>query len=242
MIFSFRFNFETMKTPSLSICFSIVLLSFIGCSPKFTELNDQGFGGGFGMKGSQSIIQSNQCETKSMEITAIECHLKNFNAEISDTQDSTRIVSRSKYISPDIDKTSIKKPKHLYKKQMIQMNHETKKSILPNSKSSFLHWVYFIYSLGFIGYGISLLRDGILTWSKGNTFTDQMIGFFMSFFGLGITLLGVCMLIFSYLFNKISRKMCFTTKLGYALLPTFILTLPAIILILIGSIYDKFHR
>ncbi len=222
--------------------FPIITLLFISCTPKFTELNDQGFGGGFGKKGTQSIIPSNPSETKSTEITAIECDFNNFNPEISCTQDSTRIISRSKYISPDIDKTKIKKPKYLNKKQMIQMNQETKKSILPNSKSSFLHWVYFIFSLGYLAYGIILLREGIIYWSNGPTFTDKMKGFFISFFGLAIILWGVCILIFSYLFNKISRKICFTTKLGYALLPTFILTIPGIILILIGSIYDKFHR
>ena len=222
--------------------FLLISLFFIGCSPKYTEFKDQGFGGGFGKKGTQSIIRSNLNEVKPQEINTIECQINKFNQEISGSQDSTFDILGLKNKPFKIEKSSLKIPKNLNKHEIIQIKKETQKSILPNSKSSFLHWVYFIFSLCYLGYGISLLRDGILTWSKGNTFTDQMIGFFMSFFGLCIIIWGVCMLIFSYLFDKLSRKMCFTTKLGYALLPTFYFTVLGLILILIGSIYDRYHR
>lgn len=229
-----RFIIVIMKTQTLSIYFSIILLSFFGCTPKFTELNDQGFGGVFNKKAtldkSTNINNSPTIKTSKIDSTNINA-MNQINERSNLKKGKLNIKTTSSTISFLREKSpKIKKTKTFFSRQKNKTQTE---DIIPNEESSFYRWYFFGFAVASIIGTLYLIIES----------TGPGAG---SSGGVLALLVGIIGVLGAYLFLNASLNIdefiedrCLLSKIAIIIWWIPFLSIP---FFLIGSIYDKFHR
>ncbi len=222
-----------MKTQTLSIYFSIILLSFFGCTPKFTELNDQGFGGGFDKKvtldKSKNINNLPTIKTSKIDSTYIN-EMNQINERSNLKKGKLNIKTTSSTLSFLIEKSpKIKKTKTFHSRKKNKTQTE---DIIPNDESSFYRWYFFGFAVASIIGTLYLIIES----------TGPGAG---SLGGILAVLAGIMGIIITFLFLKVSLNIdefiedrCLLTKIAIAIWWIPFLSIP---FFLIGIIYDFFN-
>lgn len=214
----------------------LVPILFISCSPKFTEFNDSGFGNSMVTKSNlhDKIINLTSHEIKEENFQIIKDSIPQIIARKGNFGTKENINNQSKFFQYS--------PKKKLNIQSKVINSKSDKFKLPNKRSSFLHWEYLLASIAYFVYFATILYSGIGLFGVAMDFTDKFIAFWVVFFGLGGMLLSSAIFYISHLFDKMSIKICFTTKLGFALIPIYPLYALSLLLLIIGSIYDSVNH
>jgi len=216
--------------------FTVAIMLF-GCSPKFQEFNDSGFGGGgFTVK----IPKNNLCKSSKKldnqsyaliedSINSSETILKNeFSLFITATSNNSFSKNNSKY-----KPVSSKKENRLFSFETKQQKTLIQKKIIPNKSSSFYRWYFFILAIAaFLG-TLFFIIDST---GPGAGSLEAILSVLMGIVGVICT---IGFINYSLKVDKYIRNRCLCTKIGIIFWFALPISIP---LFLIGILYDYFKK
>jgi len=184
-----------MKTIS-AIFLSAIL---VACSPRFTELNDHGFGGGFSQKVTENNHSHKSIAAESNEIQATP--LQENDLSLNDNQNNVipkgtiegkkTIFYPSKLIKSKLQNLKISKLKikKLFKPESKKRQNELS---FPDSYSSVWKWILVIWGICSFVFGLVIYFTIIESKTMSLfEFLAKYIGLFGALFGLILLLIGL---------------------------------------------------
>ena len=204
------------------------------CSPKFQEFNDSGFGGGFAIKPTKNN-QTTTTRNNDSHFTNVLFEdsivyaesFRNNEAQVFTTGlTSLELRSNFKYNASKTE-NQLFSIKNKQQKALIQQN------IIPNKRSSFYRWYFFILAvIAFLGtlYGIIDLTG------PGAGTLAAILSVLLGIAGIIST---IVFIYYSLKVDKFIRNRCLLTKIALVLWFFIPISIP---LFLIGIIYDYFKN
>ena len=215
-----------------------VSILIFSCSPKFQEFNDSGFGGGFAIKPTKNN-QTTATRNNDSHFTNVlfedsivydESFRNNetqvFTTSLTSLELSSNFNSKFKYNAWKTE-NQLFSIKNKQQKALIQQN------IIPNKRSSFYRWYFFILAvIAFLGtlYGIVDLTG------PGAGTLEAILSILLGIAGIIST---IVFIYYSLKVDKFIRNRCLLTKIALVLWFFIPISIP---LFLIGIIYDYFKN
>lgn len=208
----------------------IIIVLVFGCSPKFTEYNDSGFGGGMHKLNTHSDIAKNEVIKTTIENEQRISNIEETQLEISNKTTKTYFKINDKKSKGIPAITSIPQLKNNIQIQNIVSKTN---SIFPPKNASKFRIYFFAWALAAFLVSLYLIID--LTGPGAGTFG-----------GVLAVLTGITGILFASVFLHISKNIdgfvkdrCLLTKIAITL--WFLMPL-SIALFLIGIIYDSIKK
>ena len=179
--------------------FLIIGTFLVACSPRYTELNNQGFGGGFSQKGTENnhshksiAAESNEIQTTPLKENDLSLN-ENQNNEIpkGTLEGKKTIFYPSKLIKSELQnlKISKRKIKKLFKPEIKKRQNELS---FPDSNSSVWKWILVIWGICSFVFGLVIYFTIIESKTMSLfEFLFKYIGLFGAIGGLILLLIGL---------------------------------------------------